>query len=153
MVPIETFKFEGGRQLERNLKDLVDQAGGSRQGREAVKNAGGEALRPFGIEMATNAPVLSGNLQLSVAIGKRLTPRQARLAKKERRNYVEVYAGTSNPAGQMQEFGTAHHPAQPFGRDAWERTRFQVLGLYGKLLGKHIKAAAARLSKKLATTR
>lgn len=154
MVPrVEVFKFEGGRQLEENLKELAAAAGNSRSGKAAVRRAGVEALGPFVSTWQSLAPVLFGHLRTSIVAGTRLTRRQARLAGREGKSHVEVYAGTADPAGIMQEFGTAYHPAQPSGRPAWDQTKFKVLAQFGTLLGGHITKTAERLQRRLARRR
>lgn len=155
MVPrsVTYFKFEGGQELERNLKEMADAAGSGRTGKAAMRRAGVKALDPFVQEVRSSAPVLSGDLSKSFHAGTQLTPRQRRLVRKEPRSGMEVYAGTRDPVGMWQEFGTAHHPAQPYARDAWGRTQGVVVARFAKEAWAELAKAAKRLAKRLAKAR
>lgn len=146
----EYFKWEGGPELEAALKALADAAGSGRDGKAAMRRAGLTALEPFAKTAAADAPILSGNLSMSFKTGTRLTRRQAALAKKAPKSGVEVYAGTANPAGQMQEFGTAFHPAQPFAREAWDKTQLLVLNVFSQEAWKELAKTAQRMARRLA---
>jgi hypothetical protein len=79
----------------------------------------------------------------------KLTSRQKKDAKKEGKFFAEIHVGTSDPAGQQQEFGNMNHPAQPSGRPAWERTQDRVLEGIGDDFRAEIEKAAARRAKRL----
>lgn len=148
-----TYEFTGGRELEAALRELAAQAGNSRSGKAAMRRAGLKALSPFVNLWKQLAPRLSGQLQESIHAGTKLTRRQSALAKRETRSTMEVHAGTADPAGVHQEFGTAFHPAQPSGRPAWDQSQNQVLGQFGTLAWEHLRKTAERLQRKLARRR
>lgn len=91
-----------------------------------------------------------GTLRALVQIGARLTKRQAREVRKAGKDFAEVYIGTRDPIGRLEEFGTAQAPAQPFLRPAWEGGKMQALDVIAKELGASIEAAAQRLARKAA---
>lgn len=144
--------FEGGKELAAALEQIAEAAGSSRSGKEAMRRAGEQSLEPFAQAWRADVPVLFGDYQNSINIGNNLTPRQRRLKKAEPKVGMEVHAGTAVPQGVLQEFGTAHHPAQPSAIPAWERTRNQVLDKFKVLawdeLAKTAKRLAARLAKR-----
>lgn len=153
MVPrggVTYWRFEGGPELERNLIEMAQAAGSGRTGKAAMQRAGLTALEPFVDAVKRDAPVLSGDLAKSFHAGKSLMPRQRRINKKQPRSGMEVYAGTNDPVGMWQEFGTAHHPAQPYAREAWDRTGTTVLDRFAKEAWVELAKAAKRLAKRLA---
>lgn len=66
-------------------------------------------------------------LKGSYTVTSRLNRSQAAQARKEGRDDVYMYIGTNNPAGQQQEFGNAHHEAQPHFRPVWDGRADEVL--------------------------
>lgn len=153
MPSIETFKLDGAKELDQALKQLVDQAGKSTQGKAAVRRSGIKALGVFVRTWQSIAPVLSGHYRESIHAGTRLSRRQARIARKDTKSQVTVHAGTTDPAGIMTEFGNAHQAAEPSARPAWDQTKNRVLAEFGHLLGADIVKTAARLQRKLARRR
>jgi HK97 gp10 family phage protein len=93
---------------------------------------------------------LPGTLKVLVEEGSRLTPNQARLARQQGKSFSEVYVGTRDPIGRLQEFGTAHAPPAPFLRPAWEAQKDQALQIIKSELGDEIAKAAQRLARKAA---
>jgi HK97 gp10 family phage protein len=75
----------------------------------------------------------------------------ARAANRSAKNAVLVLIGPGrHPQGIMQEFGTDHHPPQPFMRPAWDRYRDALLPSIGKDMWAEIERAAVRRARKLA---
>ena len=150
MPSIEPFKFEGGRELEAALTELAAEAGNNRSGKAAMRKAMLASLEPFVKLWQSMVPVLSGRYRERIWAGTRLTRRQTRMARADGKSGVEVYAGTDDPAGQHQEFGTAHHPSQPSARQAWEQSQNQVLADLGTQAWEHLRKTAERLARKKA---
>lgn len=90
----------------------------------------------------------------SIGVGTKLSDRQARLHKKmfrDDRAAAEMFVGVGKiPHSHLQEWGTAHHAAQPFARPAWDATKDQALDIVAGDLGDEIAKAAKRLAKKAA---
>lgn len=74
--------------------------------------------------------------------------RDARRASGE--SFAEVYVGPDARVfyAHLQEFGTAHHPPQPFTRPAFEQTKGQVLDNITSELGGEIDKAVVRMRKR-----
>jgi HK97 gp10 family phage protein len=109
-----------------------------------------KAAQPLLESMGDRAPRLTGTLQASVIMGpsSKLTGRQKRDAKREGKHFAEIHVGTSDPAGQFQEFGTFKDAAQPWAAPAWEETKNGALETIKTGLGNEIEKSAARLAKK-----
>lgn len=132
-------------------------------GKAALRRTGLAALVPFVQRVRSMAPVDAdpasspkrppGTLRDSYHAGTKLNRSQARTAKREGKSYVEVYAGTNDPAGVQTEFGNAHQSAQPHARPAWDATQADVLEIIKPRLWEEIQKAAARLAKKAARGR
>lgn len=148
-----TIKVEGLRELERALSELPKVTA-----RATLRRTGLKALAPFVVSVKAKAPIDAdprntpkrppGMLRDSYVAGTKLTKRQARFAKKEGKSFVEVYAGTSDPAGVQTEFGNIHQAAQPHVRPAWDETKDEALAIVKIELGDEIAKSAARLAKK-----
>src|SRR5689334_15899920 len=117
---MEIVKFTGGRELEKALNDLpkATQRNVLRRGLKKVAD-------PVADDWQARAPRLTGQLEHSIIVGpsSKLTSRQKKDAKREGKHFAEIHVGTSDPAGQQQEFGNINHPAQPSGRPAWEANK------------------------------
>lgn len=138
-------RMEGLRELDAALGELP-KATGKATLRRVLK----KAAEPLRAKAEQLAPKLSGALALSVAIGTKLTRRQARMAKKAPKSTVEMYVGPNNAAAVPQEFGTHDQRAQPFMRPAWDAEQDGVLVSIGEQLGPEIEKSAARLAKRRA---
>jgi hypothetical protein len=151
-------KVEGLAELDRALGELPKTTA-----RAVLRRTGLKALEPFVAKVRSMAPIDAdpesspkrppGTLRDSYIAGTKLNKAQARTAKREGKSFVEVYAGTNDPAGVQTEFGNAHQSAQPHARPAWETTQSEVIDLVGKQLFAEIEKAAARLAKKAAKGR
>lgn len=140
-----TVKVEGLRDLQDALRELPKATQRNTLNRVLLKRA-----EPVRDTWKGKAPRGEGHLADSIIVGKRLTRRQAREAKKDGKSFAEVYVGTADPAGVQQEFGNVNHPAQPSGRPAWEETQDGVLDGIAKDLGAEIEKSRARLARKAA---
>jgi HK97 gp10 family phage protein len=90
-----------------------------------------------------------GALKSHVTIGTRLSRSQAR--KNRDKMPVEVYVGTRDRAGRLQEFGTREAAAQPFMRPAWDAMKMRALEIIKDALWRQISrqaALAARAAKR-----
>lgn len=144
--------------LDRALGELPKSTG-----KNALRRTGLKALEPFVTKVRSMAPIDAdpesspkrppGTLRDSYIAGTKLNKSQAKTAKREGKSFVEVYAGTNDPAGVQTEFGNAHQSAQPHARPAWDSTQSQVIDLIGKELFAEIEKAATRLAKKAAKGR
>lgn len=80
--------------------------------------------------------------------------RGARRAAKGTGSFVEMHVGPkkgrNSKVGSLQEFGTAHHAAQPFMRPAYDMHKGEAVGIIRADLGGEIMKAAERLAKKKA---
>jgi hypothetical protein len=151
-------KIDGLADLDRALGELPKSTA-----RAVLRRIGLAALAPFVEDVKSRAPVDAdpastpkrkpGTLRDSYHAGTKLNRTQARQAKREGKSFVEVYAGTNDPAGVQTEFGNAHQPAQPHARPAWDAKRQRVLTLVEEGLGTEIEKARQRLAKKAAKNR
>lgn len=140
-----TVKMEGLRELDDALGELP-KATAKATLRRVLKKAA-EPLRRHAEQLA---PKLSGALATSIAVGTKLTRRQARMARKAPKSTVEMFIGPNNAAAVPQEFGTHDQRAQPFMRPAWDAEQDTVLVEISTELGGEIERTAARLAKKRA---
>ena len=138
-------RLEGFKELEAALSQLPKATQ-----RNTLQRVLKKAATPTLDRMAGGAPVDTGDLQQSVMMGpsSKLTGRQKRDAKREGKHFAEIHVGTSNPAGQFQEFGTFKDAPQPFATPAWEETKDRALETIKSDLGAEIEKSAARLRKK-----
>lgn len=148
-----TVKIDGLRELEKALATLPKATGKNVLRR--VLRARAEPIADAARASAPDDPATtSGDLKSGIAVGTKLSKRQAGLHRKMFKNdraAVEMFAGAGpDPAAHTQEFGTINHPPQPFMRPAWDGQKSQVLdGIAGDLWSE-INKAAARVAKKRA---
>ena len=104
--------------LEDLVATLREHGHDVRAGLEMVGRSGAEVLRA---EMSKRAPVRTGYLREHIGIG------DAKID--EAKGQITIPVGPNNKAfyGLFQEFGTRHHPAQPFMRPAADESQAQVL--------------------------
>lgn len=142
------FTFDGFKELEANLKRIEKAA----SQKSATRNAMKAALQPTINEAISNAPEASGDLKESLQVGTRLNKHQAKLERKEGKDDVTVYAGSSDVGASWIEFGTQDQAPQPFLRPAWESTKDNILPALSadmarridKAIKRQIKAAAKK---------
>lgn len=145
-------RVEGLRALDAALGELKKSTA-----RGVLQRVGRKALAPVAARMGALAPddPRSGppDLHRSMVVGTRLTRRQARLARKEGKSFVEVYAGAAaevNDYAHLIEFGTSEIAPQPFARPAWEQTKAGALETVKRELGGEIERTAKRVAARAA---
>lgn len=149
-------KVDGLRELNAALEELPKAAQ-----RSVLRRVGMKALQPVADTaraMAPDDPGTGGNdLRSSIGVGTKLSPRQAKLARRDIRRglddkyFITVYAGAGPvPHSHLQEFGTSHHGPQPFLRPAWDQNKSGVLETVKTELGSEITKAGQRLARKAA---
>lgn len=113
------------------------------------------ALVPMAEAMKSNAPRGLGDLIASIGIGTRLSRRQARMARGDRREgEVTVYVGAGALAQATQtEFGNEHMPAQPWARPAFDQTWQRVMRLLASGMSEELRKVVARRAKRAAKGR
>lgn len=149
-----TMQISGLRELDAALGALAEEYG-KPAGKAVLRRVADKALQPMAEtarSMAPDDPVTGGNdLKASIAVGGKLTKRQASMARKDQnKSTVTRYMGTADPAGVPQEFGTVNHGPQPFMRPAFEQEARPTIDRVGKELGPEIEKTAARLAKRRA---
>lgn len=116
-----------------------------------LRRVGIAALQPFVAAMEADTPRRTGHLAASETAGSKLSPRQARIAAKEKDALVEVYAGPGPlPQAVQEEFGNIHQAARPFVRPAWAQTKDQVQQRVADGLGAEVKKTAERIARRTA---
>ena len=164
-----SIKIIGLRELDRALKELTTAAARG-AARRALEKAGGVIASAA----AANAPVLSGKLREAIIVSTRAkgtskgaaaygaalragaskgAARQiARDANRGGSSEVLMYVGVKSDTGQgvLQEFGTAHHAAQPFLRPAWDGQKQAALDVVIDALTTEVAKATARAARKAA---
>lgn len=151
-VRIEKSTITGARELARVLDKLPDKIG-----RKVVVSSMRQAANLVRKEIRARAPVRAGGGAKAVKIGKggqaigRLPGfLRAHIAVNNlrRARVPTLRIGPTRDAfhGLFQEFGTVHHPAQPFIRPAFDAAKARMLGSIGKRLGINIEKAAVKLA-------
>lgn len=173
-MPDQKVRVEGLKELEDALKELPKATG-----KNVIRRALSNAADPFVSQAQSMAPVRSGALERSITKSRvRLTSGSAgkkafaeALAKGASRREAGAAAHAANaeasgnvtsglivigpgrnPQGLFQEFGTSHHPPQPFMRPAWEENKVPAIETIREELWSEIKKAAARLQAKAMRT-
>lgn len=153
----ETVRVDGLKELDQALGELPRAVA-----RGVLRRTGLKALEPFLEDVKSLAPIDAdpantpkrppGTLRDSYVSGpaSRLNPTQRRLARKESTSFVEVYAGTNDPAGIQTEFGNVHQAAQPHARTAWDGAQGSALEIIKAELGGEIERTAERLARRRA---
>lgn len=144
-MPDTFVKVEGLADLEKALAELPKATARAALNRTLTK--GGDFLLDV---LQSVTPRLTGHLERSETVGKRLTRRQARERKQDGKDFAEIYVGTSDPAGVQLEYGNANQAATPFFRPAWDASKDHVLGIISTELGGEIEKSRARLARKAA---
>lgn len=68
-----------------------------------------------------------GYLKASIGISTKLNKAQRKLERKEGRDSVKIFVGSSAPHAHLVEFGTVRASPRPFLRPTWEAHKDQVL--------------------------
>jgi hypothetical protein len=146
-------RVEGLRELDRALAELPKSTAKAVLRRTLLK-----AGEPLADEMRSLAPddaSTGGNdLKSSIAVGTKLSRRQAKLHRREFKNdkaFAEVFVGPGpDPAAWNQEFGNINHGPQSFARPAWDGKQREVLDIIKTETWNEIEKAAQRLARKAA---
>lgn len=154
-----TVKFEGGKQLEKALKELdISQARKRGIARRALDNA----AKPIQQKWKQGVDKDERDLERSIKIGNRAQTKATRKFKRGAgQDIVERYIGIDasedkNVKGDsrlpvyayIEEFGDETRPANPAGRRAWESEKMNAFNRLGKDLWAEIDKVAKRLAKK-----
>lgn len=139
-------RIEGLKALDQALEQFKPSTG-----KNVLRRVGRAALEPFDQAWRANAPASIGggfyHMKDTGDVGSKLSKRQR--AQHRRESEVEIHAGPGpDPAAVQQEFGNAHHPAQPFLRPAWEGTKGEVLDSVKDGLAAEIETTARRVAKR-----
>ena len=95
--------------------------------------------------------LVPGALKKSIKISTKLSRSQQRKAKKETKEYVEIYIGPGPlPQAHLVEFGGEHNTPQPYMRPAWDKNKGALLNNLRDDLWDEIRKAAERLARKAA---
>lgn len=160
----------GARDLDKALSSLKKAAAKS-VARKALK----AAAEPMRAAAEADAPRRFGTLKASVQISGRakradagaaafgaalragMSKEDARIAARAansaaKSQSVTLFMGVNSNTGQgvLQEFGTDHHPAQPFMRPAWDGNKEKALQIIMDVLRAEIDKAVARAARKAA---
>lgn len=136
----------GGKELDRALKELP-----KAMQKSTLVSAMRKAAQPVLKDARARAPVgATGNLKKSLAIGTKLTGRQAK-GRSRAKSIPQIFIGARWPTGahaHIIEFGRAGVPARPFLRPAWDANKERVLkslrGEVWKVLAKKARQLAAK---------
>ena len=137
-------RLEGYREADRALGQLP-----KRTGKASLRRALKKTIGIF-VEVAKSlAPVLTGDLRLKIGAGTKLSRRQRRAMRGQRRSTVEIYAGPeASSKAIVQEFGSDDNPPQPYMRPAWDRTWRKMLDALKANIWADIRKTVERLARK-----
>lgn len=164
-------KIEGLKELDEALGEFSKATSGN-----ILKRAVSTAGAMIAEEAIAIAPKDRGNLKKEIKVGKAkiITPGKAAFAQAMREGGTRAEAaaaaraanraaggtgrsavtqvGPTKKAGQgiLQEFGTAHHKAQPFMRPTWDRHRVRAAEVMKDALAEEIEKAKQRAAKRAA---
>lgn len=145
-----TFKVEGLKSLEANLRELKQGTGRGVMRRTLKKSA-----RPLVDLIELYAPDDPRTANDDLVSGIVVTSKATRNAKRMIRasfkdsTAVEMFVGPDKHVfyGIFQEFGTVHHAPQPFMRPAWEEDKMALMGRIKNQLGVEIEKTLARMAR------
>lgn len=147
------FKVEGLDSLNDTLSEMSKGLAKGALTRIAVAALKDEFV-PVAKSLAPDDPATQGNdLKESIIAGpaSKLNARQKKLNKqRDDRSFGEGFAGTDDPAGVMQEFGTVNHGPQPFMRPALDTTQGAILDHVARNAWPEVEKTAKRAAKRLA---
>ncbi len=150
---VTKIKVEGLRELDRALGELPKSTAKAVLRRTLLK--AGEPLAQEMRNLAPDDPETGGNdLKSSIAVGTKLSQRQAKLHRRAVKNdkaFAEAFVGPGpDPAAWNQEFGNINHGPQSFARPAWDGKQKEVLEVIKTETWTEIDKAAQRLARKAA---
>lgn len=137
-------KIEGLAECQKALRELPPAVG-----KKVIRDILCERAAPIAETMQALAPVDQGDLRDSIVVSTRLTRAQRALYRKEGPDDVDVFIGPGgHPQAHLQEFGTEHHPPQPYIRPAWDQHIDKVFENIVADLWDAIQKALARVAKR-----
>lgn len=154
MKTVRVVKVEGLSDLVASLQALPKAVARNTLRRVLSKRA--EPMAGTMRERAPDDPATTGkrDLKTSIAVGTKLSKRQARLHRKENRNdkqFAEVFVGAGAlPQAHLSEFGGPNNAPVGFARSAWDQHQDLILGGLRDDLWTEIDKTAKRRAKKLA---
>lgn len=164
------FKFEGGKALEKALRELRTTA----TARNVAEKALMTAAEPIAQKARELAPVDKGNLRESIKVAKKanygrgrkgrsrgdvvygfvgidgsvLPPKDAKTRRNKRRTRFLQSGGGVAAYSIFKEYGTSSMPAEPYMRPAFEAKKQAAVDALGPALWDEIAKAAARAAKR-----
>lgn len=154
MKTVRVVKVEGLSDLLAGLQALPKAVARNALRRVLRKRAEPMAATMRGLAPDDPATPASKDLKGSIAVGTKLSKRQAKLHRKANRDdkqFAEVFVGPGpKPHAHLQEFGTVNHGPQPFARPAWDQHQDSILAGIRDDFWTEIDKAAKRQAKKLA---
>lgn len=143
-------RVDGLREVERNLEQLAKGTG-----KGALRRALKTAAQPLAEAMRAAAPddpdTGGDDLKSSITVTSKLSKRQSRFHRRmfrDDRASVEMFVGAGPlPQAHLQEFGTAHHAAQPFARPAWDADQRALLDRLTQQIRIEVDKSIARAAK------
>jgi HK97 gp10 family phage protein len=143
---VEKVSVEGLSDLQEALRELPDATA-----KNVLRRVGRKVLEPIAEDARRLAPVDEGDLRDSIGVSTKLSRRQRGQHQKDGPDDVEIFAGAGpHPQAHLQEFGSEHHPPQPFMRPAWEAGKDKLLEDVKAELWPEIVKATARQARKAA---
>lgn len=149
-----SIKVEGLVDLQKALMELPSRA----TQRNVVRRVLLKAAEPIAEAMKQNSEHFrrTGTLEESIDVGTKLSNRQARIKKKDKRlgkdsSHVEVFAGAGSASSgyaHLKEFGDFNSAPDPFARPAFDGEKENALNTIKNDMWGEIKAAAERAAKK-----
>lgn len=145
-------KATGKKTLERVLLRSAAPMQETAEGLAARRDPGA-SVRTFKVKGGAKKVRRVGTLEHLTQIGTRLTKNQARMKRKEGKDFAEVYVGTRDKIGLLIEEGTKDAAPQPFMRPAWDQHKQEALTSIQQDMGEEIMATAARAARRGARKR
>jgi HK97 gp10 family phage protein len=139
-------KVEGLKEIAEALGDLPKATAKNIMRRVMVKRA-----EPIAEKARSLVPIEEGHLKASIHVATKLTRRQRKLRRKLHKDDVDVFVGPgADPAAHLQEYGTSHHPAQPFMRPTFDAMKDGFITGIQEDMWAEVKKALTRIEKKRA---
>ncbi|MFG6514422.1 HK97-gp10 family putative phage morphogenesis protein [Sulfitobacter sp. TB366] len=142
-------KVEGLAALEAELEKLTTAAG-----KGALRRAARKSAEPLADLMRQGAPRDEGDLEASIGVSTKLSPRQRKLHRKtvgDGKAAVEIFIGAGPlPQAHLKEFGTFAMAPEPFARPAWDQDRKALLDRLRAALWDEVQKSVARAERKAA---
>lgn len=154
MITIKVTRVEGLSDLDETLRQLPKALA-----KNALRGVLIKRAQPLVDSMKSLVPddpatPATTDLKGSIAVGIKLSRRQARLHRKENKDdmqFAEVFVGAGPKAhAHLTEFGTVHMRPQPWARPSWDSNKDAILEGIKDDFWTKIKKASDRYAKKLA---